>query len=254
MLEDLRFKLAGSFDCRDRRAPLGCSHRPPETVADAGWLPHRGSLSFHDEQSGVPGKGAIPPWGPIPPVRAVVASTGGFRCRGSILGASFDEGVPLVGSATDAVPAPVVRVSERHQRSSIPWSRLGHNPGTTSRRSIRPRERQRLSIIAWSRLQSSGCGVNRTPTQDGERRKMNLRPRARSGTAIASTHVFRLVGQGERRALDVKFGEAGNPRVRGYAAVLGGWQMPATQRPPTVRQSALCASTGSLAPKVALAE
>lgn len=99
------------------------------------------------------------------------------------------------GSSADALPASVVRVSGRHQRSSIPWSRLGDNPGTTSRRSIRPRERQRVSIIAWSRLRSSGCGVNRTPTQDGERRETNLRPRARSSAIIASTHVFRVVGR-----------------------------------------------------------
>lgn len=38
MLEDQRFTFVGSFDCRDRRAPLGCSPRPPETVADAEWL------------------------------------------------------------------------------------------------------------------------------------------------------------------------------------------------------------------------
>jgi hypothetical protein len=49
------------------------------------------------------------------------------------------------------------------------------------------------------------------------------------------------------------FGESGNPRVCEYAAVLGGWQMPTTQRPPTVRRAVLCESTGSLAPKVAIA-
>jgi hypothetical protein len=94
--------------------------------------------------------------------------------------------------------------------------------------------------FAWSRLQSSECGVNRTPTQDGERRETNLRPRARSCSGRASNRSN--PSSDERRALDVQSGEAENLRVRGYAAVLGGWQMPATQRPPTVRHSALVAA------------
>lgn len=157
-----------------------------------------------------------------------------------------------VGSAVGALPASAVRESERHQRSPIPWSCLGDNPGATSRRSIHLARANVVVINAWGRLRSSGCGVNRSPTQDGERRETNLRPRARSSSAIASD---RKVEPDERRALDVQSGGAGNPRVCGYAAVLGGWQMPATQRPPTVaiRPSWLVrkrGARGSLAPKV----
>jgi hypothetical protein len=36
MSGDRRFKLASSFDCRDRRATLGRAPRPPETEADCG--------------------------------------------------------------------------------------------------------------------------------------------------------------------------------------------------------------------------
>jgi hypothetical protein len=148
MPEDQRFTLAGSFDCRDRRASLGRSPRPLETVADPDGSSSRFNQPYRDGKRGVSGRRRKPPSEHRSPLHRGARLAGGFRCRGSFLGASLDGAAPLGGGRRPKrSPASVVRESVRHQRSSIPWSRLGHNPGTTSRRSIHPRERPWLSSM-----------------------------------------------------------------------------------------------------------
>lgn len=97
-----------------------------------------------------------------------------------------------VGSAVDALPASVARVSGRHQRSPIPWSRLGDNPGTTSSRSIRTRERARLSTSrgVGSKARNAASTALRLRTGNVARRiSARVRGPVRAERAIARTRA-----------------------------------------------------------------
>ena len=224
-----QFTLAGSFDCRDRRAFFGppfdftkgrmsgFTGRRFVIVALVRRRPSRGSgfpnvrahrvarLRAHSREPAVSGVA----------VREVVVSlTRHARARESL---------------ASALPAPVGCSPQRHQRSSVPWSFCPGIIRAWPFASPAPRESGSRPGTR-DRLRSPESVVKRDPTWDSSGRKAEMGPPPRvyspePRTACSSPTAERL--RREHRRGRESASRAGMQRLQ------GGWQMPSTRRPPT---------------------
>jgi hypothetical protein len=194
-----------------------------------------------------------------PPALGDLPASAGLAFRRSqvprfLLGASFDGAAPLGGAGGRCAP----RAGRSRERQAPEESDSVVVPRGQSRHDISTQHPPaRATAVVFQCVESAPkLGLRRQPQPDPGRR--TSRDESPPACAVPSGQASNRsgAGLGERRALDVQFGEAGNPRVRGCAAVLGGWQMPATQRPPSVaiRPPVRASGHGSLAPRVAIAE
>lgn len=134
---------------------------------------------------------------------------------------SFDEASRVRGSPVGALPAPLGcnDIREARFRDYVVRGQ--------SERNHRRHQRPAKAVAAQERgidfeARNASSNAIRPGKGHAARRRLGRGRTVESprGAALGRAHDARIVG-------------AGNQRVYGYAAVEGGWQMPATRRPPT---------------------